>query len=92
MTLELTLHTNRDREIAYRAVSHADSRGHYEFRVPYANWGSAPAVRVGAEYRLQSGDHTGEVVVTEAQLMEDAEVAGPDLRGPDARRGAGGLL
>ncbi len=81
--LTLALQTNRGRAIAYRAAGRADAEGWYVFRVPYANRGGPPDVRVAPAYRLRSAGRSAELAVQEFEVAAGAERVGPDLRGAD---------
>ena len=76
----LPLRTNTGRSIVYKATAKADGRGRYTFRLPYANRGSPPGVRVHPHYSLTCGSTSvWRVSVEEWQVQAGEEIAGPDM-------------
>jgi dolichyl-diphosphooligosaccharide--protein glycosyltransferase len=75
----LPVRTNRRRKFSYTAEAVAAGDGHYEFRLPYANSGGPPGVRVGPHYTLECRGETAPVSVDERAVTTGARIEGPEL-------------
>ena len=75
----VALRTNRGRELAWRTHARADAQGRYALRLPYANRGAPPSVRVATETLLACDGEAAAVVVDEAAVRGGALLEGPAL-------------
>jgi dolichyl-diphosphooligosaccharide--protein glycosyltransferase len=75
----VALRTNRGRELVWRTHARADAQGRYALRLPYANRGAPPSVRVAPQTSLACDGETAALVVDEASVRAGARLAGPTL-------------
>jgi dolichyl-diphosphooligosaccharide--protein glycosyltransferase len=73
------LRTNRGRELVFRTHAWADGEGRYALRLPYANRGAPPSVRVGPAYALACDGEHAQLVLREREVRRGATLAGPAL-------------
>jgi dolichyl-diphosphooligosaccharide--protein glycosyltransferase len=73
------LTSNRGRSFEWRAQAKADAQGRWSLRVPYANAGGPPAVRVGPHYELACRSERAQLVVPEAAVRSGAALEAPPL-------------
>ena len=78
VSFALRLHNERGPSLWYRAQAQASASGRYELRLPYATeTGAATSIHAAGRYRIRCGDHSSRLTVSEDDVTEGRELAGP---------------
>ena len=75
--VSLMISPRRGKRFTYSAKAVADAAGEYRIRLPYSNEPFSPDVQAGDHYTVRVGKESAAVIVSESDVLNGLEVAGP---------------